>query len=161
MLVLALATSLAFGQEMIPAEALEIVGHPAPEFSLVTADGQQWDLAAHKGSWVVVTFFASWCGPCRAELPAMTEWAKTKPGVAFVAVNVDRKRSDAEGFLRKVNVGLPIAFDNDAMALGDYSVTSMPTTFLVDPKGTVVYKKIGFSKEKAFSELEEHLPVTK
>jgi cytochrome c biogenesis protein CcmG, thiol:disulfide interchange protein DsbE len=139
--------------EMIPMEALEIVGHPAPQFELPLRDGGTFDLSAQKGRIVVISFWASWCGPCRAELPAMTELAKTRSDITFIAVNVDRQRADADKFLKAVNVGLPIALDNDSLALGNYMVMSMPTSFVVAPDGTVAFKKIGYSQEKGFTEL--------
>ena len=153
MLELLLGASYAAAPEMIPLEALEIVGHPAPQLQLPLRDGGTFDLSAQKGKVVVVSFFASWCGPCRAELPAMSELAKTRTDVTWVAVNVDRQRVDAEKFLKAVPVGLPVAFDNDSVALGDYLVMSMPTSFVIAPDGSVAYKKIGYSKEKGFDEL--------
>lgn len=153
MLELLIGAAWAAAPEMIPMEALEVVGHPAPQFQLPLRDGGTFDLSAQKGKVVVMSFWASWCGPCRAELPAMTELAKTRTDVTWVAVNVDRQRVDAEKFLKAVNVGLPIALDNDSIALGDYMVMSMPTSFVVAPDGTVAYKKIGYSAEKGFTEL--------
>ncbi len=153
MLELLIGAAYAGPPEMIPMEALEIVGHPAPQFQLPLRDGGTFDLGAQKGKVVVMSFWASWCGPCRAELPAMTELAKTRTDVTWIAVNVDRQRADAEKFLKAVNVGLPIALDNDSSALGDYMVMSMPTSFVVAPDGTVAYKKIGYSAEKGFTEL--------
>ena len=154
--VFALSTAWA-DPEMIPMSALDVVGLTAPPIEVVMEDGSKWSLADQKGKIVVVSFWASWCGPCQRELPALTEWAKTKPDVKFIAVNVDRKKSDAIPFLKKVNVGLPIGYDNDAQMVGQYSVMSMPTTFVIDKKGKVHAKKTGYSEERGFTELGKYI----
>jgi thiol-disulfide isomerase/thioredoxin len=156
------AIGVAFAEpEMIPMSALDVVGQPAPPIELTLDDGTKWNLAKQKGKLVVVSFWASWCGPCQRELPALTEWAKTRPDVEFIAVNVDRKKSDALPFLKKVKVGLPIGYDNDAQAVGQYSVMSMPTTFVIDKKGRVHAKKVGYSEERGFTELGKYLDEAK
>lgn len=153
-----LALSVAWAEpEMIPVGALDVVGQPAPPIELTMDDGSKWSLAEQKGKVVVVSFWASWCGPCQRELPALTEWAKTRPDVVFIAANVDRKKSDAMPFLKKVQVGLPIGYDNDAQSVGQYSVMSMPTTFVIDKKGMVHAKKVGYSEERGFTELGKYL----
>ena len=148
----ATATALA-APEMIPLDAMEIVGHPAPSVDLTLADGSKFNFTRHKGRVLVLSFFASWCGPCRLELPELTRLAAERKDVDFLAVNVDRRRVDAEKFLRSVQVGLPIAYDTDARALGEFMAMSMPTTYVIDPKGNVFSKKVGFSKEKGLTEL--------
>jgi thiol-disulfide isomerase/thioredoxin len=140
--------------EMIPAEAMEDVGHLASDFEAPLRDGGTFKLSEHHGRTVVLSFWASWCGPCRQELPDLSKWAKTHPNVEVVAVNVDRDRTDAEKFLSAVDIELPVAFDSESIALGEYGVVSMPTMFVVDPKGTLVFKHTGYSKENGFKELE-------
>ncbi len=151
--LLALLTAAFAAPEMIPLDAVEVVGHAAPKLDLRLADGSPYDLAKHRGRVVVVSFWASWCGPCRLELPALTELAAQRKDIDFIAVNVDRRRADAERFLKSVPVGVPLAYDSEAAALGEFLVLSMPTTFVIDPKGVVYKKKVGFSKEKGLTEL--------
>jgi thiol-disulfide isomerase/thioredoxin len=139
--------------EMIPVEALEVVGQTASTFELPLREGGTFELASHRGRVVVVSFWASWCGPCRLELPALSALAATRADVTFVAVNVDRQRADAEKFLRAVPVTVPVAFDNESLALGDFSVMSMPTTFVIDAEGVVRHRKVGFSQERGLTEL--------
>ncbi len=145
MLSLWLAAGLAVAApEMIPEQDLELVGRSAPLFELETLDGGSFSLEDARGSVVVLSFWASWCGPCRLELPALNRLQQERPDLKIVAVNVDRERDDAEEFLSTLEIGLPVALDNQAKALGEYAVMSMPTMFLVDTNGTVKFQKTGF-----------------
>lgn len=140
--------------EMIPEDAIEVLGKPAPPINLNLKDGGTFDLSAHKGRVVVVSFWASWCGPCRNEMPVMNETAKTRKDIDWIAINVDRSQGPGLKFLEQIGeFGLPIAWDNEGLALGDYGVASMPTTFVIDRQGNVAYRKVGFSTERKLTEL--------
>lgn len=156
-----LSASALAAPEMIPAEAMEVVGHPAADLVVALRDGGTFSLAEQRGRPVVVSFWASWCGPCRAELPALTAFAKERPDVTFLALNVDRDRADAEKFLAAVAVGVPVAFDPEATTMGAYGVMSMPTSFLIDAKGVVRWQRVGFNREKGMSELQAALKELK
>ena len=143
--------------EMIPIEDTDLKGRAAPVFSLPLFEGGTFQLEKFRGKPVVLSFWASWCGPCRFELPELSRIQTLYPDVAFVAVNVDREKKDAERFLSRVQFSLPIAWDNQAEVLGEYSVISMPTMFLIDGNGTVQYVKVGYSREKKLVVLEEKI----
>jgi thiol-disulfide isomerase/thioredoxin len=146
--------------EMIPEDLFETLENEsaAPgDIVLPMHDGSTFHLSGEKGHKVIVAFWASWCSPCRHELPALAKWAKTNPDVRIVAVNVDRNRADADRFLSSVHFDLPVGYDPDAKELGRYGVTSMPTMFLFDEKGALAWKHTGFSEERGFQELEEAL----
>ena len=142
---------------MIPEEDFAVVGQTAPKIDSALLDGGDFSLDAQRGKIVVLSFWASWCTPCRFELPALDALQRERSDIQIFAVNVDRERSKAEGFLRKVDFKLPIVWDNRASAMGQYNVTSMPTLFVVDRNGTVKFRKSGFSKEKGLVELEAAL----
>lgn len=112
---------------------------PAPAFSLASRDGKQVSLADLKGQVVMINFWASWCGPCRQEFPALDQiYAKYKPmGFTLVAINVESEKADAERFLEKTPASFPILFDPDNKVSGNYGVSAMPTTVLVDRQGRV------------------------
>jgi thiol-disulfide isomerase/thioredoxin len=139
--------------EMIPEQQTEILGTTAPPIEAVTFDGDDFSLEALRGKTVVLSFWASWCGPCRQELPALSELQKTRTDVTIFAVNVDRSRPAAENFLRQIPVDLPIIWDNESMAMGQFGVVSMPTLFVVDAQGTIKYSKTGYSQSKGLTEL--------
>lgn len=154
----AITLGIAWGApEMIPETPMDLVGRTAPEFTAETDDKASFSLETTRGKPVVLSFWASWCGPCRQELPALAELQKTRSDVVIYAVNVDRRRQDAAKFLKSVSFDLPILWDNNAEALGQYDVMSMPTMFLLDSKGTVKWRKTGFSKANGLKELEAQL----
>lgn len=143
--------------EMIPEQDVDLVGRTAPGFTALDADGKPFELDDTRGKTVLLSFWASWCGPCRLELPALDALQKTRDDVVIYAVNVDRTQKDAQRFLSKVKFDLPILWDNKAEALGQYDVMSMPTMFLIDANGTVKWRKTGFSQKNGLTELEEQL----
>ncbi len=112
---------------------------PAPAFTLASRAGGQVSLADLKGQVVMINFWASWCGPYRQEFPALDQiYAKYKPmGFTLVAINVESEKTDAEKFLAKTPASFPILFDPDNKVSGQYGVSAMPTTVLVDRQGRV------------------------
>lgn len=145
--------------EMIPVEVFEAAkavapGSEATAIEMPLRDGGVFRLADHAGKPVVLSFWASWCGPCRAELPALSVWAKAHPDAVVVTVNVDRARPLAERFLKAVAFDLPVAFDPDSVHLGRYGAQSMPTMFLFDRTGALAWHHTGFSTERGFTELD-------
>jgi thiol-disulfide isomerase/thioredoxin len=111
----------------------------APAFSLASRAGGEVSLADLKGQVVMINFWASWCGPCRQEFPALDQiYAKYRPmGFTLVAINVESEKADAERFLGATPVSFPILFDPDNKVSGSYGVSAMPTTVLVDRQGRV------------------------
>jgi len=112
---------------------------PAPAFTLSSRAGGEVSLADLKGQVVMINFWASWCGPCRQEFPALDQiYAKYKPmGFTLVAINVESEKADAEKFLATTPASFPILFDPDNKVSGSYGVSAMPTTVLVDRQGRV------------------------
>lgn len=111
----------------------------APTFSLPGKDGQAIDLAKYKGQVVMLNFWASWCGPCRTEMPLMDQiYKKYAPaGFVLLGVNVDNDSTDANKFLAQVPVSFPIAYDRESKVSNTYQVSAMPSTVFIDRKGNV------------------------
>lgn len=152
LLLAALATADA-APRMIPLEEVDLVGRTAPSFELELLGGGTFTLDAMRGKQTVLSFWASWCGPCREELPALEQLAKERGDIVVYAINVDRDPNLARRFLAQVKVDLPVVWDPDSVALGQYEVLSMPTMFLLDENLTVKFRKTGFSKENGLKEL--------
>jgi cytochrome c biogenesis protein CcmG/thiol:disulfide interchange protein DsbE len=143
---------------MIPAMDRSLIGRTAPEIEGQRLEGAApFRLSELRGKPVIVAFWASWCSPCRYELPALSAFMRGRRDVEAIAVNVDRTREEALAFLARTPLELPVVLDSQAVSLGRYGVSSMPTTFLVDSHGTVKWKRVGFNREHGIQELAEAL----
>lgn len=136
---------------MVPASDLDFVGKPAGEISLPGLDGGTVRLSDHKGKVVLLNFWASWCGPCQREMPALDTFYQQHKGKGFVvlSINVDRDAASARAFLKKLGkpMTFPIGVDDKSAVLGRFAVDRMPTSFLVDPKGVIRRQIVGFRDE--------------
>jgi thiol-disulfide isomerase/thioredoxin len=125
---------------VLPAFAATSSG-PAPAFQLSGRNGKAIDLSQFKGQVVMINFWATWCKPCRDEMPLLEDiYKKYKPmGFTLVGVNVEPDAKDAEAWLGKLAkpVSFPIAFDTDSKVSKMYKVAVMPSTVFVDRKGNI------------------------
>ena len=121
------------------------VGQPAPGFSVDTLrGGGRVTLASAGGRPLVLNFWASWCGPCTDEMPALEAEHRALGGrVAFIGLDTKDNRDDGASFLRKVGVDYVAGFDPLATTFDKYGLIGMPTTFLIRPGGEVVYRHTG------------------
>ena len=113
---------------------------PAPSFQLSGRGGKTINLSQFKGQVVMINFWATWCGPCRQEMPLLEDiYKKYKPmGFTLVGVNVEPDAKGAEAWLSKQKpVSFPIAFDTDSKVSKMYKVAGMPSTVFVDRKGNI------------------------
>ncbi len=131
------------------ARNITLAGKPAPDFSLSSLDGHTVALADFRGKQkVVVTFWASWCGPCRAEMPVLESLYQRghKPGADFeiVAISIDDDRPSAAAFAAQMKMPFPVLLDPTQKAAAAFDVESIPTLFVIDTGGKVVMGKAGF-----------------
>jgi len=129
---------LAFGL-LSKGEAKIAVGDPVPdrELPVLGAEGRQGDIAQHRGRWVLVNLWASWCVPCRKEAPALDRFAREyrKRGVSVLGIDVQDNSDDALAFVHDYHVTYPqlrSVGDERSAAFGS---TGVPENFLVDPRG--------------------------
>jgi len=122
----------------LPALAGSVSG-PAPDFTLPARSGGSVSLDKYKGQVVMINFWASWCGPCRQEMPLLNEIYKQygRLGFTLIAVNVEPNRSDAEAWLKQTPVNFPVLFDAQSTVSKMYSVAGMPSTVFIDRKGNL------------------------
>lgn len=124
----------------------EAMNEPAPDFTLKSRQGENLRLEDFRGEVVMLNFWASWCGPCRQEMPLMDDiYSKYKDlGFTVLAVNVDENAEDAHRFLAKVPVSYPILYDPESQVSELYSVQAMPTTVMIDRDGNARFLHHGY-----------------
>ena len=118
---------------------------PAPALKLKTVTDEEIDLSAMKGRMVIVNFWATWCGPCIAEMPSL-QALTTKMGtknVALIGVNFHESPQKIRDFQAKYNVKFPLLRDAWQEASAAWKVAVLPTTFIVDSNGTLRYRVVG------------------
>ena len=118
----------------------------APTFTLPSRGGDNVSLGQLKGRVVMLNFWASWCGPCRQEMPLLDQMHKRYSALGFtlVGVNVDTDSKDAEDWLSKTPVSFPVLFDRESKVSKLYDVSAMPSTVFIDRKGNVPYLHRGY-----------------
>ncbi len=109
----------------------------APDFTLKSSSGKNLRLSDFRGQVVMINFWASWCGPCRQEMPILDQLYKRygKLGFTLLGVNVEQDSSKANAYLKDVPVSFPILYDTSNGTSKLYDVNAMPTTILVDRNG--------------------------
>ena len=121
------------------------VGKPAPDFDTVDLEGKVWSLSKLKGKVVFVNFWATWCAPCREEMPSMQRLYEKMPKDKFemLALFNSDKKPLAKNFAAKLGLTMPILSDEYNFAGPKYGLTGVPETFIVDKKGVIREKFIG------------------
>lgn len=115
------------------------VSGPAPDFTLKSRGGENVRLSEQRGQVVMINFWASWCGPCRQEMPHLEALSKefADYGFTLLGINVDEKREQADKLLAQIPVTFPILFDPASDVSRLYKVDAMPTTILIDRDGNL------------------------
>ena len=123
-------------------------GQPIPDFELPTLDGQRTvRLSDLRGSPVLINFWATWCGPCKQEMPLLVEqynWNKGK-GLRVLAIDtlLNDNRDDMRAFAKQFNMNFDVLVDETDAIAGGWEVMGLPTTFFVKPDGTVAKVHVG------------------
>jgi peroxiredoxin len=116
-------------------------GFPAPDFTLNIAGGGMATLSAYRGQVVILNLWASWCGPCRAEMPAIQQVyaANRARGLEVLAVNGTFQDSvlDAQAFAQNLGLTFPLLLDQDGAVSRRYLLRALPSTFFIDRKGVI------------------------
>jgi thiol-disulfide isomerase/thioredoxin len=125
---------------------------PAPKFSLKDSHKQLRTLSEDKGKVVFINFWASWCAPCRLELPELDRLAATYQGKKFqiLAINVDSDRKAGQTRLVELglkNPGFEVLWDTRSRTVTAYNIETMPSSFILDPKGIIRFTHTGFRAE--------------
>jgi peroxiredoxin len=124
----------------------DISPHPAPDFTLKSHTGENLKLSEFRGEVVMINFWASWCGPCRQEMPLLDElYNAYKPmGFTILGINVEEDAGQARGLLEEIPVSFPVLFDTRSQVSKLYDVVAMPSSVLIDRDGNVRYLHHGY-----------------
>ena len=146
----ATATTTAAGQQQQTAapepETGTEVGSRMPEYSAMWLDGAKFELAKHRDKVVLLNVWATWCGPCRYEIPELQEiHNKNAPrGFEVIGVSVDESGVDAvKDFVKEHEMTYPVALDAEGKIANILQTSVLPTTVLIDRNGTIVWKRYG------------------
>ncbi|MBL0385747.1 TlpA family protein disulfide reductase [Tumebacillus sp. ITR2] len=129
-----------------PKNPVAKAGSPAPDFTLATSSGQSFTLSSLKGKKVVLNFWASWCVPCKTEMPDLQAMSRKYEGqVELIGVNLtsDDDRDHAIQFMLENKLTFPSVLDVDGTAKKSYGIIGLPVTFTIDSTGKVVERRDG------------------
>jgi peroxiredoxin len=121
------------------------VGKPAPDFDTVDLKGNVWSLSKLKGQVVFINFWATWCSPCREEMPSMQRLYAKLPKDKFkmIALFNNDKPDVVKNFVTKLGITMPVLSDEYNFAGTKYGLTGVPETFIIDKQGIIREKFIG------------------
>ena len=139
-----------------------LAGQAAPDFVLKSASGENLRLSEYRGDVVMINFWATWCGPCRQEMPLLDELHSRYNRVGFnlLGVNIDDDSREAMQMVKELGVSFPVLFDETKQVSKLYQVEAMPVTVLLDREGTVRHVHHGYKpgyEEKYLTEIRSLL----
>ena len=140
-----ITVGLAVALTALSASAVDIEG-PAPDFTLQARDGGTVSVSDLRGQVVMINFWATWCGPCRQEMPHLEALYERygELGFSLLGVNVEEDPSGADKFLEETPVTFPILFDPENAVSKLYDVVAMPSTVIIDRAGNVRFVHHGY-----------------
>lgn len=128
----------------------------AQDFTLTTLQGEQVTLSDYKGKIILLNFWASWCEPCKEEMPDMQRFSEKHPDIAVLAVNLtsmDLGIDDVKQFVHYFGLTFPILLDEADVVGKQYNILTIPTSYIIDPEGRIFKEVIGPMDEGMMEEL--------
>ena len=129
-------------------------GRPAPNFTLKTTDGKTSELAGRRGRPVIVNFWATWCGPCRTEMPELQAFYDDHhpKGLELIAVNIQESAEEVIQYRQMLGITFPTVLDRDGSVTRQYLIRGVPSTFFIDAQGTIRQVQIGPLNRKGLND---------
>ncbi|MDE0633058.1 MAG: TlpA disulfide reductase family protein [Caldilineaceae bacterium] len=133
------------------------IGETAPNFAFFLADGRGADLASLQGRPVVLNFWATWCGPCRAEMPDLVALHESDPDLVVLEVNVGEELPAVEEFAAEFGMNMTVVLDQEDLIRRAYEVRNMPTTVFIRADGTIGARWPGFLAGEQLNDFVEQI----
>lgn len=140
-----------------PEQSNSNTDYTAPDFEMLDKDGKTVSLSDYAGKAVVINYWASWCGPCKSEMPYFEQAYKDFEDVQFIMLNstMDDSKEAADEFIKESGYTFPVFYDTTAQFAYTYGITSYPTTFFIDKQGQIyTYAKGAMTKDTLYSNIE-------
>ncbi len=144
-----------FAATSLAASGLE--GKPAPDFALKSSTGENLRLSEYRGDVVMVNFWATWCGPCRQEMPLLEELYSRyeRVGFSLLGVNIDDDSRKAMAMIDELGTSFPVLFDRTKEVSKLYKVNAMPVTVIIDKEGNIRHVHHGYKPGYELKYLDE------
>ncbi|WAM34544.1 TlpA family protein disulfide reductase [Caldicellulosiruptor morganii] len=137
--------------QFVPQTKSKVKTNGAIEFTLKSVDGKEYSISNFRGRIVILNFFATWCPPCRAEIPDFERFHENNRDIVVVGINIQEDRNTVKDFLKSMGVTYLVLLDRDGNISSQFGIDGIPTTFLLDESGKVIAKKVGMM---TYDELE-------
>jgi len=143
-----LFSSQLLADEVLPRGIIKLDGRNAPALVLNNLDGESWDIKKARGHWLFVHFWASWCGPCRKEMPRIQAIQDQfdKSELEFVVINTSESEDTVFTFLASIQMDINPLLDRDGQVTERWQPRGLPSTYIVDPAGKLRYLALGGRK---------------
>lgn len=131
----------------------------APDFKLASVDGKKIKLSDYKGKIIIIDFWATWCPPCRKGIPDLIEIQK-EYGIDLVVIGISvdsETKKEVFPFMQNTGINYPVAFADREVVQSYGGIESIPTSFVIDQKGTIVDKHIGLVRKSEFTDVIKKL----
>jgi peroxiredoxin len=152
--VIAVALGSTFYTAYSNDESIVKVGGPAPDFILKNLQGEEIRLSELKGKGVVINFWATWCNPCKREMPLIEEQYQLvmDQDIEILAINIAESHLAVSSFINRLGVTFPVLLDSQRVVTQRYAVGALPSTFFVNKEGIVMDHFVGEMDEKILTE---------
>ena len=149
----AVTDAVGLGTKSVPAATQSASSVPAPAWKLTTLDGAEISGESLRGKVVVLNFWATWCPPCRKEIPDFValqrEWGER--GLVFVGVSMDQQgEAVVRAFAQQFGINYPLAMGDERIAQAFGGIEGLPTTFIINRQGGIVARQVGYAPRAAF-----------